>query len=263
MLKTFSLFALLLATCVIINSCSKLSEAINGNDTSVCDSIAKVKIRGAKSLYYVGDPISLSVSNVTNIFYSWRGANTFGELSNSSTLNVSSCTKDYQGWIYVLASNPNCISHVDSVYLNIQNKPVTPPCSPTNNTVTFNGLPDITVSKPTWGLDPTYGEKDMSASTYSGDFDLYFNPYWNTKEPEDGVYTVTNTPTFLDASSVYTVYIATISQSIYFSPNNTTDKVYVTHQNGKLQVTFCSVSLSGSLGGPSYKAIATGKLTAP
>ena len=266
MIKAVSLFGLLLTISIIINSCSKVTQAINsitGNDSYICDSIAKIKIRGAKASYYVGDPISLSVSDVPNVFYTWTSSSTYGVISNSASFSLSSCTKEYQGWFYVSASNSNCTTHVDSVYITIQNKPVTPPCSPTNNTLSFSGVADFTFSNPQWGTNPSFGQKDLSVSTSSGDFDLMFNPYWNTKEPEDGVYTITNTPTFLDASSVYTVYMSLVSQSIYFSPNNTTDLVYVTHQNGKIQATFCSVKLSGSLGGPSYTTTAVGKLTAP
>ncbi len=266
MVKNLFRFALLFVVALSVKSCSKkaanaVEEILNNDDGSVCDSIAKIKIRGVKSSYYVGDSISLSVSNVPNIAYKWTQENKVNSVSNGTTFDLRSCTKNDQGWIYVVASNNKCTTNIDSVYLNIVNVPVTPPCSPTNNVIQFSTLPDLNFTNTYWNLSPTWNRMSLSGS--SGSFGVYFNQYWNTKEPEDGVYDIANSISFSGVFSVYSVFISTISQSIYYSSNNTSEKVYVTHQNGKIQVSICDVTLGGSFGGTPVQTKITGKITAP
>jgi hypothetical protein len=263
MLKKVFNYLLLLVAFFGLESCYKKiipEDNLNNGSGVICDSIANLKIRGVKSFYYIGEPISLSVSNVPDIFYSWYD-NKSRYISSSTTFNLSSCTKENQGWIYATASNNNCTSNHDSVYLNIKNVPVTPICSPTNNVIQFSSLPNLTFSDTYWKFDAVSNRMNLSGS--SGSFGVYFNPYWNTIEPEDGVYDITNSISFNDAFSVYSVFISTISQSVYYSSNKVSEKVYVTHQNGKIQLTICDVTLTGDFGGTIVQSKIIGKITAP
>jgi hypothetical protein len=227
-----------------------------------CNTIRKAKITGAQPSYYTGDEISLKCSVKPEAFFSWRKKDGPSDASNSPTLNISSCTKYDEGWYYLVVSNPDCTTRIDSVYIAVLNKPATAPCTPSNNTVSFSSIPGITFSKASFGIDPSWNCKTLTGYQALGypDINVYFNYYWNSREPEDGEYSIASTPTFSD-NNLYTVLITSLYSSIYFQARP--GKVYVSHVNGKLQVTFCSLTLSGSLGGPTYTTTATGRITAP
>ncbi|HET6994569.1 MAG TPA: hypothetical protein VFI06_06290, partial [Chitinophagaceae bacterium] len=55
------------------------------------------------------------------------------------------------------------------------------------------------------------------------------------------------------------VFITTVKSSIYWAshPGQT---VYVSHVNGKLQVRFCGLTLSGSNGGTGFTTLASGNV---
>ena len=229
----------------------------SGGDDFDCSKVSKIKIKDAKSLYYVGDTIQLRTDAFSEVYYSWHQSNALNEISSNNKVVIYSCTKNDEGWYWLTTSNPGCDTHIDSVYIQVINKEVTPPCSPTNNAVSFSLLPGISVST-SWGMHPSWNCKDLSGYQAYGypDIDVYFNTYWNDKEPENGEYSIASTLTFPD-NNVYTVFVTSLYSSIYFSA--TSGKVYVTHVNGKIQVTFCDLTLSGD----SYKTTAAGKLTAP
>ena len=243
-----------LAFFLFLNGCKKSGSDEEDN----CTQIPKVKITGAKTTtYYVGDTIQLG-TNITPLgLYSWRTTNSLNEISNSDGVFIPSCTKYDEGWYYLSVSYPDCASHMDSVYITVTNKAETAPCNPSNNTVTCSSIPNFTFGSITYGIDPGMGLKDLSGNQ---SFNIYFNPYWTSKEPEDGAYNISPTSTF-DQNDLYTVYINFIYSSIFFEAGQ--GKVYVSHVGGKLRVTFCSLSFSGSLGGPAYTTTASGMLTAP
>jgi hypothetical protein len=252
-LSTVLLFILLL------NGCAKKS-----NPEDNCAQIPKVKITGAKATtYYVGDTIQLGTNMTPLGLYSWVTTNSLNAISNTDGVFIPSCTKYDEGWYYLSVSYPDCASHVDSVYITVTNKVVAAPCNPSNNTISFSGsFPSTSFGSCNLRTDPSTGLKDLSANTSSGypTFDILFNPYWTNREPEDGAYNISATPTF-DQNDLYTVYISSIWSNIYLVAGP--GKVYVSHAGGKLQVTFCSIPVSGSLGGPNYTANASGMLTAP
>jgi hypothetical protein len=161
-----------------------------------------------------------------------------------------------------VVGNSECSSQYDSVYIKVINKVVTPPCNPANNTVTFSSIPDISFSSASWTMDPTWNCRVLRGYQAFGypDLKIYFHSYWNTREPEDGAYDMASTLTFPD-NNLYTVFVVSLYSGIYFQPHP--GKVYVAHVNGKIQATFCNLTLSGSTGGPSYTETASGKLTAP
>jgi hypothetical protein len=239
-----------------------LSAFICKKPANTCEEIQQVKITGAQASYYTGDAIHLSTSATPDGFYSWHQSQALNEISTSPQVSVDYCTKYDEGWYYLALSNPDCTSRYDSVYITVKNKPVTPPCSPANNGVSFSSIPSISFSSTTWAMDPTWNCRNLRGYQGAGypDINIYFNTYWNTREPEDGEYSVASTLTFPD-NNLYTIFFASTYSSVYFQAQP--GKAYVTHTNGKLQVTFCGLTFSGSLGGPSFTTTATGKLTAP
>lgn len=246
--------ALLIFT--LLGGCKKSQSTDN------CAQIPLVKITGAKPAYFVGDTIKLG-TNITPLgLYSWRTTNSLNEISNTDGVFIPSCTKYDEGWYYLAVSYPDCASHFDSVHISVTNKAVAAPCTPSNNTVSFSSIPNISFGSCNWGLDPSWNRKDLSANTSYGypNFNIYFNPYWNSKEPEDGPYNISPSIAF-DQNDLYTVFISSTYQSIYFE--SVSGKVYVSHVGGKLSVTFCNLPFSGSLGGSPYTTTASGMLTAP
>ena len=92
------------------------------------------------------------------------------------------------------------------------------------------------------------------------DLNIYFNLYWNTKEPEDGEYEVTDELSLRD-NFPYNVHITSSYSNILF--RSSSGKLYITHVNGKIQAKFCGINLSGTNGSTSFKTTATGTITAP
>lgn len=245
-----------------LNSCVKKVN-IPVDKKFDCGKIADAKITGAKSLYHVGDTIDLKSSKTASeAYYSWHSSSALNEFSNRENVFIYNCTKYNEGWYYLMVGNSECSPQYDSVYIKVINKVVAPPCNPANNTVSFSSIPDISFSSASWILDPSWNCRVLRGYQSPGypDLKIYFHPYWNTREPEDGAYDMASTLTFPD-NNLYTVFVASLYSGIYFQPHP--GKVYVTHVNGKIQATFCNLTLSGSLGGPSYTETASGRLTAP
>ncbi len=227
-----------------------------------CALILQVKIVGAKPLYYVGDTISLTTNVYPYALYIWMNSNAPNQISGTSGVFIYPCTKADEGLYTLSVSNPDCTSILDSVTIKVINKPVTPACTPNVNSLSFSALPSYAFGSCNWGLDPVYICRNLSSNPPNGyqDFNVYFNPIWNNQEPEDGAYSISSDITFSQYNP-YAVFIASTYESIYFQANP--GIVYVTHANGKLQVTLCGITMIGDNGSNSFKSTVTGKLQAP
>jgi len=261
MKKNFILFIMPGLLFLQLWSCKKSAGSEENNN---CQQIQMVNITGAKSSYYVGDTVQLATNLIPNIsLFIWTHGDNPNTISGDPGVFIYPCSKADEGWYYLDVSYPDCAQHYDSVYITVINKPATAACSPANNTVSFSSIPNISFSSTSFAYDPNWNCKNLNGYYSSGypDFNIYFDYYWNSKEPEDGEYSISNTITF-DDNNPYSVFIASTYSSVYFSAGSS-GKVYVSHVNGKLQVTFCNISLSGTLGGPAFTTTATGKMTAP
>jgi hypothetical protein len=242
---------------VFFSACKK-----NENDPGVdqnCAKIKQVKIVAEKTSFTVGDDIHLGINEMPDIaLYIWSHGDNPTMISNDEDLDINFAEKSDEGWYYLSVSYPDCASHVDSIYLSVTNKPATAPCSPTNNTVTFSSIPDLSPATVSWSYNSSWNRRVLAADGSLGypDFNIFFNTYWDTTEPEDGEYSVT-TMSATDEYPPYTVYISSLYSSILFQAGS--GKVYVSHVDGKLRVTFCDISLTGS----TYSITASGMLTAP
>jgi hypothetical protein len=245
---------------VLLCGCQK--EKGNDPDQN-CIKIKNVKIVAEKTSFTVGEEIHLGVNEMPDIaLYIWSHADNPTMISNDEDLDIYYAEKGDEGWYYLNVSYPDCESHSDSIYITVKNQQATAPCSPTNNSVTFSSIPDISPATVTWSYNTTWNRRVLAARGAYGypDFNIYFNTFWDTTEPEDGEYTITGMSE-TNEYPPYTVYISSLYSGIFFQAGS--GKVYVSHVNGKLRVTFCSVPLSGSSGGPSFTTTAAGMLTAP
>ena len=244
---------------LVFNGCTKSSVS---PEEEYCNELKKVKIVTAKTSYYVGEPIQLDVSTVVSGYYTWRHSKMPNDISLDEDYYTDYATKINEGWYYLTISNPDCETLHDSIYIEVINEPVDAPCDPSNNTASFSSIPDIAFSTATYGIDYTWNRRYIGGYQSFGypDINVYFHPFWLEQEPEDGEYTVATGGMAFGSENVYEVFITSLYSSIFFQP--TGGKAYVTHVNGKLQVTFCGVELTGSIGGPVYKTTVTGRLTA-
>jgi len=248
----------LIFICLVSSLCSCKKDSADN-----CVEIQNVRIVVEKDTFYVGDEINIKVNQLPSIaLFNWMHGNSPNTISGNGYVYINYAEKSDEGWYYLNVSYPDCASHNDSVYISIINKPATAPCNSANNTVTFSSIPNISPATVTWSYNSIWNRRVLAAKGAYGypDFNIYFNTYWDTKEPEDGEYTVT-TMSATDEFPPYTVYISSLYSSVFFQAGS--GKVYVSHVNGKLRVTFCNMPLSGSTGGPSFNVTATGTLTAP
>jgi hypothetical protein len=231
-------------------------------DVDNCAQIQKVEIVTGKTSVYTGDTIWLQTNIIPPIsLYNWsRGPNSNLTWSDSKVF-IYPCTKNDEGWYFLNVSYPDCAYKNDSIYITVLNRPVTPPCSPADNEVSLSALSDLNFSSTSYVLDPSFNCKLLSgnASGYPA-FNIYLNAYWNNREPEDGAYNIQNQLDF-NGYDPYSVYMNTSDSGILFEANP--GKVYVTHESGKLKISFCNITLSGNLGGPSFSTSATGAIVAP
>ena len=231
-------------------------------DVDNCSQIQKVEIVAAKTNVYTGDTIWLQTNIIPPIsLYNWsRGPNSNLTWTDPQVF-IYPCSKRDEGWYYLNVSYPECAYKNDSIFIAVLNQPVTPPCSPADNTVSLSSLSDLSFGSTSYGLDPSFNCKLLSGNGGGYPvFNIYLNAFWNNREPEDGAYNIRNQLDF-NESDPYSVYMNTSYSGVLFQANP--GKVYVTHVNGKLTVSFCSITMSGNLGGPSFSTSGTGAIVAP
>ncbi len=135
-MSRFALFAVLLT---FLYSCQK-----QASESDNCNEIQQVRIVTDKKELTVGDDLKLTVNQIPTIsLFSWRHSQMPNELSSGPELNFSNIGKKHEGWYYLNVSYPECMSHNDSIYIAVKNKPATAPCTPVNNTVTFSSIPEL------------------------------------------------------------------------------------------------------------------------
>jgi len=247
---------------VFFIGCQKNGEKDPSMDQN-CAKIKQVKIVAEKTSFSVGDEIHLRINEMPDIaLFIWTHDNNPNMISSDVDVDINYAEKSDEGWYYLNVSYSDCETHLDSIYISVKNKLATAPCIPTNNTVTFSSIPDISPATVDWSYNTTWNRRVLAADGAYGypDFNIYFNTFWDTTEPEDGEYSVT-TMSATNEYPPYTVYISSLYSGIFFQAGS--GKVYVSHVNGKLQVTFCAVSLTGSDGSSSFTTTASGMLTAP
>jgi hypothetical protein len=252
---------LLCSIAILFASCAKEQESETALEGG-CDAlktIHQVKTLSTESVQ-IGDPINVIVPEIVGYrIFSWIGPNNFDSQYPGNTVTGYAELK-HEGWYYIHVSNPDCEGETDSVYVDVRLKQGTPSCTVAANTTTYSNMFDNTYYYRYKGIDAGTGTLSLTANGTNGDLSIFFHPHWKTVEPEDGIYnTVTN---FDQVDGNYNkVIVSTVTQSIYWlaAPNA---EVYVSHVNGKLQVRFCGLPMSGS-NGTTYNTNASCNISAP
>ena len=225
---------------VLFVSCDK----INGNNADECDNIKQVRIDATTDLDY-GQTLKLLLPDLgINTYYSWTGPANFNWTGKKYE---GTATLKNRGMYYLNISNVDCESKNDSVYIKVKLPQGVAPCTPTLNVATYNNLANDSYTTIVKGIESSYNQFALSCSGV-GNLRVLFHQEWKTKEPEDGIYTTISSPSFGQIDYEYNkVFVTTTKSSIFWS-SQPDQKVYVSHVNGKLQIKFCDLIMSGSNG---------------
>ena len=246
---------------LFFQGCKKYTE--QDMDQYNCDQIRKVRISIPKTSYHVGDSIVMKMSLVPPIsLVSWNRGTNLSQNGDDTTLTIYPCTKDDDGWWYLNVSFPGCAVMNDSVYISVLNNPVNPACTTQENVAIFSSIPDISFTSTTWGLDPDLNARVLQGASLGDQYmKIYFNTFWNSREPEDGAYNIYSISDFYSTNDEYSVYMVSGYSGLFFTAGS--GKLYVTHVNKKLKVTFCSATFTATEGYNVYTTSATGSIVAP
>lgn len=232
----FYLIILLLITLV---SCTKNKS----NDT--CPPSMELKTSNASPT--IGESFTINAPKETdNDIYYWSGPG-YSESTNSNTLSINDVKYSNRGWYYCAKSNSNCNQTIrDSIFIDVKLSQEAPPCTLTNNFFSSSNLvADITLTSVTEQMDPTFN----GMGVYGGDafgrpsLRVLFNSYNGNTEPIDGVY-ITNNSLVFDVTQEYNVVSVSFNYNGIFFHCQPNQKVYVSHVNGKIQVSFCDMVFS-------------------
>lgn len=248
-----NIFLLLALLTFTFSNCSKTSVVENNtggtgpSSNPLCTKIATVKVTATPSVITIGESTTITATAITGAQYLWNTPYSNG--GTGTNINITNAGLKDRGWYYVTAYSQDCTNtKTDSIYLNVKLLQGTPTCTIASNTVNNTILTNETYTNTTRGTNPL----TLEASTLQGSVKVIFHPKWNTTEPEDGIYKTINIPTFDGLNPDFNkVFFTMTKNSIYWASWADQD-VYVSHVNGKLQVRFCTLSLSGSNGGNSY-----------
>ena len=254
---------LVLISFILLTGCKKLfpphpSISLSGGGNK-CP--APLKLTATDTIPAVGSDVTIS-TNQAGPLYQWAGPANFFETAGSDQGSILiSGIKLYQtGWYYCSGSQVNCNSVFDSVYINVQYQQGTPSCALTNDQISNTaGIPDFTGGYIYKDIYSGYGSVLLDVDDGGGtDYNFLFNPSNGSAEPKDGVYYTTDYSfgaSDLDADAIS----LTINYFPYFLNSHAGQKVYVSHVNGKLRISFCSMTCSGD----GVSGTFTGQVTEP
>jgi len=247
---------------VSLFSCTKVNPTVNNNNvdngSSQCQELALIKAKASVTSVVKGGTFVITADTDPDASYEWIGPGNFQ--SDVQTNTISYATYDNAGWYYLMATNTDgCYPAHDSVYVDVTIPQGSPSCSIANNNVSFTGVAndqDFTSS----GLSySTFEGYTLTGNSSTGDIKIILSTHWYDIEPEDGVYTTISDQGF-DNGDIDNVFISDVNSDILFTVSPGLP-VYVSHVGGKLQISFCSISMSGDDGSTLFTTTASGKVT--
>ena len=226
---------------------------------SNCDNIWNARIT-SNSPVTIGQTIEFGAPEVGgDRTYDWKGPHNYE--SHYPHITIPYAELENEGWYYlrVYAVNGDHCQREDSVYIDVKLKQGTPPCSTTANQATFNNMSPSTYLTVKKMIDGSNGFVLKAISSSQGDITVYFHPHWLTKEPEDGIYTTQDIPSFGQLDYNYNKVFIQIQKDNLLWATRIGSEVYVSHVNGKLEVTFCNLSM-GAYNGYSFTTSTSGSV---
>jgi hypothetical protein len=107
------------------------------------------------------------------------------------------------------------------------------------------GLPDFNGGTITKSYSGSYNAIILTVSDNATEYDFVFNSNLGDTEPKDGIYYTTDMA-FFDPDQDADVMNVNINYFPYYLLSDNGQKVYVSHVNGKLRISFCSLKADGS-----------------
>lgn len=247
--------AVIICTSLLLSACGK--DPDTAADAITCTNIQSLQIVDTITAN-IGSPLQINIPEVGGYrLYKLTGPDNFSSQNPTNSV-ASNAELKHEGIYYVSISNPTCGIKTDSIYVDVKLLQGNPSCSVGVNKVTYSNLFDDAFTSVTKTIDPLLSQLVIDASIF-GSMKVHFHPYWRQKEPEDGIYTTINTPVFPQFDYNYNkVFITTTKSSINWS-SQANQTVYINHVNGKLQVRFCGLLMSG-YNGTSFTTSASGNL---
>lgn len=248
-------FILLFIYLVCTTGCKKTTGG--SEDAQQCQRIHNATIY-ANTPLTIGQTLRFGTQEVDGYrLYSWIGPNNYtNQYPSDSITNVQ---LQNEGWYHLHLTNTAGCEKFDSVFVDVKLQQGTPSCNVATNTIQRSNTFGDTYSSMQKEIESNLSLKALVGHGSYCDATVYFHPVWRTKEPEDGIYYTTNTALYDQTDFNYNkLYIEVTSMSILWA-SHADQQVYVSHVNGKLQVRFCSLAMSGS-NGNTYTTSASGNL---
>lgn len=224
---------------LVVFSCKK-------NNTNTCPS--PVTLSASDKTPTVGDAFTITAnkeSDFDNFF--WSGPSGYSQNTNSNEVSITDAKYSNRGWYYCTKSGSECNTTAqDSIFIDVKLDQETPPCNVTNNFFSSSNLVyDITLTSVSKQFDPTWNAVRVYGHNAYGypSLEVLFNSYNGNVEPSDGVYITKETPVFDVTDEYNVVSISFLYNNDYFHCH-ADQKLYVSHVNGKIQVTFCDMVFS-------------------
>lgn len=191
----------------------------------------------------VGDNVTITAPfHSSNDVYQWNGPGV-NQTNQSTTLQLDDIKLSQSGiYSFVAGGNGECDPLSDTILITVKMKQETAPCTLTANSAVFSGMANATFLSVTQGFDPTW--EAVSLYAYAGfgqpNITMLFNSYNGNTEPLDGTHITAEGPSFNILQEPNEVSLSFIYGSNYYH-SRPGHKVYVSHINGKLKVSFCNV----------------------
>lgn len=211
------------------------------------------------SIPQVGDTLRI-YANDLNMNYQWSGPGGVSYQTTDNSMSIPDIRIFQSGWYYCTVTLDGCKTFTDSIYIRVRYAQGTPSCSLTNNQILSTaGVPDFNAALVLKSYSLSWSAIMIEASDLgSMEYNFIFNSLNGNTEPQDGVYYTTNIPVF-DSDQDADALCMTLTYGMYYFTSYPGQKVYVSHVNGKLRISFCSVRAGDSSG---VNGLFTGELTA-
>jgi hypothetical protein len=245
---------LVFVSLIVLTGCQKAStHTSNGNSGGNTNNGSggcptSLKITASDSTPVVGSNVTIR-TNQDGPPFGWSGPGNYSLPANGGqdSITINQIEILQSGWYYCTGSEPGCNNSIfDSVYIDVQYQQGSPSCSLTNDQISNTaGLPTFTGGTITKSFSGSYNATVLTVSDNVVEYDFVFNSNLGDTEPKDGIYYTTNMA-FFDPSLDADVMNVNINYFPYYLLSDNSQQIYVSHVNGKMRLSFCSLSAEGS-----------------
>lgn len=210
-----------------------------------CQTSMKLDVSNAAPI--IGEPFVINAPRESDFdIYRWTGPG-YNETTNSNIINIYEAKYSNRGWYYCSKENATCNTILrDSIFIDVKLSQEPPPCNVANNSFSSSNLfSDVNFTSVTQQMDPTFNAMGVYGGAAFGypSLRVLFNSYNENTEPIDGVYLTNDRLTF-DVTQEYNRVSVSFLYNGNFFHCHPDQKLYVSHVNGKIRVSFCDMVFS-------------------